>query len=68
VRTVALWMTALPSPPVWTTLHAEKVPDSNPSAKTLAALAGAAATRSRSPVATAILMLGALRAFFDTTS
>jgi hypothetical protein len=39
VRTIALWTAAGPSPAVCTWLHAEKSPDSNPSLKTVSAIA-----------------------------
>ena len=47
-----LWMAAVPSPAVVGVLHAPKSPDSNPSLKTVAALALPAHTSSTSIAAT----------------
>ena len=55
VRTIVLWMTAVPSPPVVGVFHAPKVPDSNPSLNTVAALAGAAAPSSPQATVTKIM-------------
>ena len=54
VRTIVLWMAAVPSPAVVGVLHAPKSPDSKPSPKTVAALALPAQSSSTKTAATGI--------------